>query len=104
MTLVATVPGAGEGQRAGVSQVDHTTGQVSHGGLGGGAGGQSLQFEPRVHTARGRRETSHLSLQLPTHRHHITPPGGRGIMSKGTIDFQSHINKYIWYLSHIGPS
>lgn len=69
-------PGAGEGQSAGVPQVDQTTCQICHGGLCWGAGSQSLQFESRVHTARSRRETSHLPLQLPTDRHHITPPGG----------------------------
>lgn len=70
------MPGAGEGQLAGVSQVDQTTGQICYGGLCRGAGGKSLQFESRVHTARSCRETPHLSLELPTHSYHITPPGG----------------------------
>lgn len=77
-------PGAGEGQGAGVTQVDQTPCQICHGGLCWGAGSQSLQFKSRVHTARSGRETSHLSLQLPTDRHHITPPGG----TQGTLHQQ----------------
>lgn len=70
-------PGAGEGQGAGVSQADQTTGQICYGGLCRGAGSQSLQFKPRVHTARCCGETPHLSLQLPTNCNHVTPPGGK---------------------------
>lgn len=70
------VPSAGQSQDAGVAQVHQTTGQICYGGLCRGAGGQSLEFELRVHTAGSRWETSHLSLELPTNRYHITPPIG----------------------------
>lgn len=70
------IPSARQGQSAGIPQVDYTTVQICYGGLCRGAGSQSLEFEARVDTARSCRETSHLSLQLPTNCNHITPPGG----------------------------
>lgn len=55
-------PCAGNRHVAGITQVDHPLGQEVQRGVGRGTGYKSLQFEPRIYTARGCRETTHLSL------------------------------------------
>lgn len=55
-------PCAGNRHVPGVTQVDHPLGQEVQRGARRGTGYESLQFEPWIYTARGCRETTHLSL------------------------------------------